>query len=1074
MRLPVLVTLVTLTGLAQENRGYYRQPALHGNTLVFVAEGDLWQTTLSGGPARRLTTHLGSESRPSFSPDGRTLAFSANYEGPTEVYTMPASGGLPQRRTYDGGVANAAGWTPDGKILYATTRFSTLPNTQLATIGQDNRIQVIPLSQASQGVYSGGTLFFTRLPAPGGTNAKRYKGGLAQNLWKWAPGLAEAVPLTADYAGTSREAMAWKGRIYFLSDRDGTMNIWSMDENGRTLRQHTKHGGLDCASPTLSEGRIAYQRGADLHVLDIASGKDTLLDIELPSDFEQLRERWVKPGEYDITGHLSWSGNELILLNRGKVFVAPAKSGRFVEATAMKPARYRDAIAMPDGKNLLTLSTQSGEVELWLLAANGNGPPRQLTSDGKVLRWEAQPSPDGRWIAHQDKDGQLWMLEVATRQQKKIANAESGGNSRPMFEVRWSPDSRWLAYTKSARNLFEVLHLYNVETGVTTAATTDRFNTANPAWSADGKWLYFVSDRALRTGVIAPWGPRAPDPFYDKTGKIFALALKPGEKFPFDPATELDKKEPEKKDETKLKIEIELTGLAGRLEEVPAPAGNLAGLRVVGKRLCWLSRDRFDPAKTALECLEISNKPDNKPETIALGVRDYEVSGDGKKMLLRKQNEFYIADATVKDLKVPKALTDAKVDLTGWTFPIVPREEYRELFLDAWRLHRDYFYDRGMHGVNWRAVQDRYLPFVTRVRDRAELNDLIAQMVSELSAMHSSVSGGDLRRGADQINIASLGARLARDAAQGGYVVEHVYSNDPDHPELRSPLAKEHVQPGDVILAVDGRDVLASADVGELLRNRAGKQTLLRVRPQGKSETREVIVKPIPVTQEFDLRYHEWEYTRRVAVEKASAGRFGYLHLRAMGPRDMDAFTEHFYPVHDRQGLIIDVRHNNGGNIDPWILAKLLRRSWFWWKPRVSHPYTNMQFAFRGHIVVLCDERTASDGEAFTEGFRRLGLGPVIGKRTWGGEIWLTNSNRLADQGVASAGETGVFADGKWLIEGHGVDPDIVVDNLPHATFNGKDAQLEAALAWLEKKVREKPVPDPVTPAYPRLTSGVP
>ena len=493
---------------------------------------------------------------------------------------------------------------------------------------------------------------------------------------------------------------------------------------------------------------------------------------------------------------------------------------------------------------------------------------------------------------------------------------------------------------------------------------------------------------------------------------------------------------------------------------MPVPAGNLSGLEVAGKRLCWTSRA---DQTSQLECLEITNKPDNKPETLAENITYFEFSGDGKKLLVRKQNDFYIADAATKDLKTPKALSDAKVSLDGWAFSVIPQEENKELFLDAWRLHRDYFYDKGMHGVNWRAVQDRYLPLVSRVRDREELNDLIARMISELSAMHSSVRGGELRRGTDQVNVASLGALLTREA--GGYLVKHVYQSDPDRPDRRSPLAQEKVKDGDVITAIDGRDALAAADIGELLRNRAGKQTLLTLKGG-----RQVIVKPLTAMQEFDLRYHEWEYTRRQEVEKASQRRFGYVHLRAMGPEDMNEWTESYYPVHDREGLIIDVRHNNGGNTDPWILGKLLRRAWFWWQPRGGQPHANMQYAFRGHIVVLCDERTASDGEAFAEGFRRLGLGAVIGKRTWGGEIWLTGSNVLADRGVASAAEIGVFAGGKWLIEGHGVEPDIVVDNLPHATFNGKDAQLEAAIAYLEKKVKEKPIAPPVTPPYPRMS----
>ncbi len=1078
--------ILSATLLAQANRGYFRFPAIHGDTIVFTAEGDLWEVGVAGGAARRLTTHPGEEIRPAFSPDGKTIAFSANYEGPTEVYTMPAAGGLPVRRTYEGGSALVVGWTRDGKVLYSTRRYSTLPDTQLAAVDAQNRVQVVPLSQASQGAYdaAGKTLFFTRLPFQG-SHAKRYKGGTAQNLWKFTPG-REAVALTADYPGTSKDAMWWNGRVYFASDRDGTMNLWLADENGRNLKQLTHHEGWDVQTPSLAGGRIVYKLGADLRVYDIASGADRLVPIELTSDFDHLRERWVtQPNEYGTAAHLSPDGKSIVLVSRGKVFVAPAKQGRFVEATARKPARFRDAQVTADGKSIIVLSTESGEVEIWKIPANGVGDGERLTTGGAVLRWEALPSPDGKWIAHQDKENQLWVLETATKKQKKVSTALAAGNSSPAFEdVRWSPDSSWITFTTSASNTFDRIFLYNVETDSLTPLTSDRYNSGSAAWSRDGKWIYFVSDRALKSVVSAPWGPRQPDPHFDRNTNIYQLGLRKGLRSPFEPADELhpdkpeepaakpaDEKDKDKKKPEPAKVDIDLDGIAARISETPAPAGNYGVLSATEKRLCWLDFDRAKPQGRTLQCIDIANKGE-KPETLLDSVQGFELSGDGKKFLVRKQNDLYVFDSSVKEaaLKTPKTLEDAKVDLKDWSFTVIPTEEFRELFLDAWRLHRDYFYDRKMHGVDWAAVRAKYLPLVDRVRDRQELSDLIAQMVSELSALHAVVRGGDVRRGPDQVRLASLGARLERDDVAGGYVVKHIYQSDPDRPNKRAPLAnpEAHIAEGDVILSVNGRDALGAADIGELLRNRAGKQVLLRVRPGGKSEPRDAIVKPITMEQDFDLRYHEWEYTRRLRVDEAAGGQIGYVHLRAMGPNDIAQWAEDFYPVFDRQGLILDVRHNNGGNIDSWILGKLLRKAWAYWQPRVGQPYWNMQYAFRGHMVVLCDQNTASDGEAFTEGFRRLGLGKVIGTRTWGGEIWLSAGNVLADRGIATAAESGLYGpEGKWLIEGHGVDPDIVVDNLPSATFAGKDAQLEAAIAYLKGMIKEKPTPVPPAPPYP-------
>jgi len=526
------------------------------------------------------------------------------------------------------------------------------------------------------------------------------------------------------------------------------------------------------------------------------------------------------------------------------------------------------------------------------------------------------------------------------------------------------------------------------------------------------------------------------------------------------------------------KVEIDLDGIAARLQEVPVPPGNYVSLSIAGKRLCWINRDPETPEKTALQCLDIANKGD-KPETLMEGVTDYEISADGKKMLVHKQNaelkrnDLWVLDSAVKEtaMKDPKTLSDGHVELKDWRFSVIPSDEYREALLDAWRLHRDYFYDPKMHGVNWTAMRDKYTEIAGRVHEREELNDLIAQMVGELSLLHTFVRGGDVRRGADQIQPASLGARLTRDTT-GGYVVAHIYQSDPDRPDKLGPLSRPGVDiaEGDTILAINGQELAGTGrlDPGEPLRNQAGKQVLLRMRPKGKTDPRDVIVKPISMQEDADLRYREWEYTRRLKVEQASGGKIGYVHLRAMGANDINQWVEEYTPVFTRDGLIIDVRHNGGGNIDSWILGKLMRKAWMYWQPRAGEPSWNMQQAFRGHMVVLCDEWTGSDGEAFTEGFRRLGLGKIIGTRTWGGEVWLTFSNFLADRGIASTGEIGVYSPERtWLIEGHGVDPDIVVDNPPHATATGKDAQLDAALQHLERLIREQPTPMPAAPDYP-------
>jgi len=1098
--LPALAALPSAGGAESTHRGYYRNPAVHGDTIVFTSEGDLWTVSLKGGPAQRLTTAPGTETMATITPDGKTVAFLADYEGPSEVYTMPVSGGLPERRTWEGD-AQPAGWAPDGRLMIATSRYSTLPGDKLVLVDAQGKREIVPLAEAAEGAWSadGKTVFFTRWGKQW-SQTKRYKGGWVENLWRF-DGKNEAVPLTADYSGTSAHPMFANGRIYFLSDRDGVMNVWSMDEQGRDLKQESHQKLFDVESASLSDGHIVYASGADLWNLDLTGGREEVIPVTLQSDFDQLREHWVKkPLDFLTAVHIAPDGSKAVFTARGEVFTMPVQTGRTVRVAANSGVRFRGAAFMPDGKSIVAISTETGEAEFWSFPANGQGKPEPWTKDARVLRTGGVVSPDGKWLANTTKDQELWLFDIKAKQNKRIAQSMNGD----FGDLTWSPDSKWLAYSETADNLFQQIKILNVDSGKIETITSDRFDSGSPAWSSDGKWLYFLSDRELKTTVPSPWGPREPEPNYDRPVKIYQLALVTGLRSPFLPADELhpdkkdeekpgekkddekaadkkggdkaagdkkDEKKPEEKKEEKkpVEVKIDFDDLASRLSEAPAPAGNYDNLQASDKRLCWLNASDARGEHIALQCLDIANKGD-ETDTVMSDVKGFEISADRKKIGIAKAENFYIFDSDVKGSAAGEAKAQAKasINLSHWQIDTNPREEFRGIFLDAWRLERDYFYDRNMHGVDWPAMRDRYLPLVDRVSDRDELNDVIAQMVGELSALHIFVQGGDVRKTADHVDAATLGALLRRDEKAGGYVVEHVYAHDPDLPNLAPPLARPDslVKEGEAITSIDGTETLSVPDEGALLRGKAGAQVLLHVN-NAKGEGRDVLVTPISAHDDEQLRYAEWEYTRRLAVEKESNHTIGYVHLRAMGSGDMDQWARDFYPVFDRQGLIIDVRHNHGGNIDSWLLSKLLRQAWFYFQPRIGNPTWNMQYAFRGHIVVLCDHETASDGEAFSEGFMRLKLGKVIGTRTWGGEIWLSFNNAQADNGIATAAQVGVYADGKWLIEGHGVDPDVVVDNLPHASFAGNDAQLDAALKELEQEIKADPRPVPRAPQHP-------
>jgi len=1056
--------LVYTPATAQGFKGYYQHPEIQGESVVFAAEGDLWTVSLNGGLAQRLTTHPGEETNPSISPDGKTLAFTATYEGPSELYTMPITGGLPQRWTYEQESSVATGWTPQGEVLYTTSHFSMLPDLQLVTLDLKTGTKTsVPLSQASEGSFDdiGKTIFFVR-PSDHRNVTKRYEGGTARKIWKFTEGSEEAVILTGDYKGESHHPMWWNDRIYFITDRDGIMNIWSITENGKDLQKHTNHNEFDVRDAALSAGNIVYQVGADLWHFDIRSKENKIIPISLATDLDQLREKWVKnPQQYITSINIHPEGEKVVITARGRVFVAPVKGGRFVQLSRKEGVRYRDAVFSHDGKDILVLSDESGEFEFMQIPATGIGAHKALTNDGNILRYEGIPSPDGKWIAYDDLNGDMWFLNPSTGVSKKISTNREG-----IGRFSWSPDSKWIAFRQTAMNSFTQIHLYNVETGALLPLTTDRANSTNPVWSPDGKWMYFLSDRNFQSLVGSPWGSRQPEPYFDKKMKVYQISLQKGNRSPFKAKDELleDENSEEKKKEKEVIVQVDTEGIQQRIREVPLPAGNYFDLTGNDKALYMLSRETGLGAKMHLMVAKITN---DRPKAVKMveDVRGYGLSADGKKIMVRKGQNVYVASAGTGPVS---KLNDSQVNMSGWTFSMDVREDWRQLFTDAWRMERDYFYDPNMHGVDWDKMYQKYLPLVDRVTTRNELSDLIGRYVGELSALHTSVRGGDTRNGPDQVRVASLGARLSRNDTGGGYQIDYIYQGDPDYPEVASPLADPDldIATGDIIEHVNGISTLSVKDIGALLRNQAGKQVRMGIKSKASGESQDYIIEPL--SSEYALRYRDWEHSRRMEVEEKGEGEIGYVHLQAMGSRDISQWYREFYPVFNRPALIIDVRHNRGGNIESFILEKLMRKAWFYWQGRTGQPTWNMQYAFRGHMVVLCDRRTASDGEAFAEGFKRLGMGKVIGTRTWGGEIWLGSANRLSDGGLARAPMTGVYGpEGEWLIEGHGVEPDIVVDNLPHATFKGKDAQLEAAIKHLQELIKEDPRTVPPPPKHP-------
>lgn len=1050
------------------NQGYYRAPALHDQTLVFTAEGDLWTTELSQNQnqtkASRLTSLAAEELDATISKDGKWVAYTANYEGATEVYVMPIEGGVAKRVSFENSRVRLQGWTASGEVLYSTDNaFGPANFWVLKTVDpQTLTITDLPLADAVEGTIDdkGEYVYFTQFGLQvSGDNVKVYRGGAKGEIWRYKLGSKqEAQQLTATHDGSVKQPMLYNGRVYFVSDQSGNDNIWSMTVDGKDFIQHTKYTDWQVRDAQLNNGRIVFQQGADIKLLNLANFTESTLDIELTSDFTHRREQWVNdPMDYATSTVFSHQGDNVVITARSHVAIASNDGRRLVQIDSPADSRVRDALLSDDGKWVYGISDASGEQEIWQYPADGSAGAKQLTKDGSTLRTSLLLSPNGRYLVHDDYMGNVWLYDLSRNNNQKII--QNGEGLGPYQDITWSGDSQFIALTKAeiGKQRPQIV-LYSINESKAQTLTSDKYESFSPSFSHDGKWLYFLSNREFKATPDSPWGDRNMGPIFDKRTQVFALALDAKASFPFAKPTELtvikDAKKADSKDQdTPAKVKVEWDGLNQRLWQVPVDAGNYNSLVATKDKLYLLdgSQDKSELKLIKFDPLNI------KVDTFSEDVGQYSLSKDGSKIMLRKQSDpknLLIVDAGDK---LPSDVSRAKVSTDQWQLSISPPQEWQQIFEDAWLMHRDSFFDPKMRGVDWQAAKAKYQPLVDRLTDRNELNDIFMQMMGELNSLHSQVRGGDIAQDADAAKAAALGARLTQ--TDKGVVISHIYQTDPELPLSASPLARIEVdaQEGDVIASLNGKKVTNIADVTQLLRNQGNKQVLLGL-VRGKTAIN-TIVTPHDIGTDAKLRYLDWVEHNGDKVAKASKGNIGYLHLYAMGSGDVESFAREFYTNYDKEGLIIDVRRNRGGNIDSWIIEKLLRRAWAFWQPTHGSTNANMQQTFRGHLVVLADQMTYSDGETFSAGIRALNIAPIIGKQTAGAGVWLSGRNSVTDKGMARVAEYPQYAiDGRWIVEGHGVEPDIEVDNLPYATFSGKDAQLEAAISYLKDELVQQPI----------------
>ncbi|MEM7220999.1 MAG: S41 family peptidase [Pseudomonadota bacterium] len=1046
--------------------GYYQQPTLAGQTLVFMAEGDLWIAPLAGGAARRLTTHEELESHPELSPDGAMVAFMATYDDGVELYVMPVAGGAPKRLTYHERVSGVAGWTAQDQILFVSGAVDGLASSTLikAVDPDTGALETWPLADANQAAEGAqGRRYFTRYGLHRtGDHARRYRGGAMAQLWQFDRRATEAERLLPNTKANLSDPM-WlaDGGLYFLSDESGYFQLHS-----QAAGQLTSGDGWHVRHPDADGSTIVYQRGADLYRYDVASGANEKIELALLTDYDDRRLAWVRePEEYVAGVSLAPAGDRVAISARGQIAVAGIHKRRRYAIPMGNHARARQATFGHSGDWVYAIVGVDEAEQIHRFAADGSDRSERLTRAQATRLWRYAVAPDESSLAYSDHLGRLHVTQIGKLRATQIDEMPAGDD---VYDLTWSADSRWLAYSKAGTGDTQQLRLYDGDTGRSVTVTSRRFLSYAPRFSKDGDWLYFLSDRHFQASPSSPWGDRNMGPMFDRRTKVYALALTRDAEFPFlaeelrEPAAEaaLDAKDDDEDEDNDSAepVEIDLDSLAQRLYEVPVEPGNYRAL-AVGEDFLYLLDQPLQAEHAQLKSVGIDARA--KLETFAASALHVETSADGTQLMYRTDTETSVVPAAAKAPDDADERARLAVNVSGWALPVDREDEWLQMFDDAWRMHRDFSFDKGMRGLDWVAVRDKYRPLVARVTHRDELSDLLGEMAGELGILHSQVRGGDFDEDEQQPSAGALGGTY--EPTRGGLKITRIYQGDPDLPEERVPLAALHadIRVGDLITAVNRRPVRDRASLALALSNKADQVVELSVK-RGRSAQRQVLVKPMSAARLSWVRYRDWEQTKRAAVAQASDNRVGYLHLYAMGGRDIADFAREYFAETQRDAIIFDARSNFGGNIDSWVLNELSRKAWAFWTSSTSNKAygsVNMQRAFRGPLVMLIDARSYSDGETVAAGFKALGLGQLIGERTAGAGIWLTGRNRLTDRGVVRIAEFAQFnMAGDWLVEGEGVTPDIEVINLPHETFEGRDRQLEQAVDHLTKKLLEESV----------------
>ncbi len=1061
---------------AQVNARMFRYPDVSATHICFVYAGDIWVVAKQGGTAYKLSSPQGEEMFPRFSPDGSKIAFSANYDGNTDIYLIPFMGGEVNRLTHHGMLDLILDWYPDGKgLLYVSSMASGRQRyNQFYRLAQNGGLpEKLPVPYGEFGAVSPDGKVLAYMPiARDFRTWKRYRGGMAPDIWLFDLAKKTAKNITNNIANDS-QPMWHRDTLYFLSDRGPNQrhNIWALDLKTEKARQVTRFEDFDIHFPAIGPSDIVFEAGGKLYLLDLKTEKQTQVNINLVTDQITIRPRTVNVSRLVANAWLSPQGKRALFEARGDIFTVPAEHGPVRNLTASLGSAERYPAWSPDGKYVAYWSDRSGEYELTICNANDGSDEQKLTSYGPGYRYQVYWSPDSKKIAFVDQTMTIRIFDLDT---KKTHRVDQGlwmyEGALRNFKPDWSSDSRWLTYSRGDENRQANIFLYDTKENKRHQVTSGFYNDFQPVFDPDGKYLYFLSNRSF-----SPIYSDVDNSFiYANTTNVVAVSLKSDIPSPLAPRTDEEevkkeeskekeaeqKKEPEKKaDKEKAKeVEIEVKDFERRLVVLPPVAGNYSNLYAVSGKVLYIRYPRTgsDDNKNAFIYYDLKER---KEETVVDDVDGFRLSADGNKALVWKRQ-----DAAIIDIK-PKQNMQKRLRINELEMVVDPRAEWQQIFNDAWRLCRDFFYDKGMHGVDWQAMRSQYGALLKDAVTRWDVNYIIGELIAELSASHTYRGGGDAER-ATRVDVGYLGVDWELNG--GAFRIAKIIDGASFESEVRSPLNMPgiKVKEGDYILAVNGMPLDTSKDPWAAFQGMAGNTVELTVNSKPNAEGAwKVIVETLG--DETRLRHLAWIEENRKYVEDRSGGRIGYIYVQDTSIGGQNMLVRQFAAQFHKDGLIVDERFNSGGQIPDRFIELLKRPALAFWAVRDGRDWQWPPVGHFGPKAMLINGWSGSGGDAFPDYFRKAGLGPLIGTRTWGGLIGMSGIPSLIDGGVVTVPTFRMYdPDGKWFKEGHGVDPDIEVKEDPALLAKGTDPQLQRAVDEVLKMIEKQGPAEPPRPAY--------